>query len=297
MSETDLSDLEALKWHLEVGADAAITDAPVDKYALSAAPVKTPDRPVGQQSTGQMTSAQSGRLPTTESTTPKFAPPKPSTEAPVPDQTPLGTADAVIEARRIAQECNTLESLSDAVKAFEGCPLKRTAKNTVFADGNPKARIMLIGEAPGAEEDKHGKPFVGASGRLLDKMFDAINLSRTAESEEHSLYISNAVFWRPPGNRAPTAAEISVCLPFVLRHIELAAPEVVVLVGGVSAKALLETTQGITRLRGKWFDLPAGEGKTVPACALFHPSYLLRSPGQKKYAWKDLLEIRKKLSL
>ncbi len=280
----DLSDIAALDWHLEVGADEAIGDAPVNWLAKA----PTLSKPTAA-------SASSAIKTPISAGTPKFDPPKAQKSLEVAP--PLGTADAAVEARRIAAECEDLEALEKAVRAFEGCPLKRTAKNTVFCDGNPKARIMLIGEAPGAEEDKMGKPFVGASGQLLDKMFGAIGVSREADEVEKAIYISNIVFWRPPGNRAPSPAEIAVCLPFVERHIEIVKPEILVFCGGVAAKALMETTQGITRLRGKWYDYETSKlGKAVPSLALFHPSYLSRSPQQKKYAWQDLLMIQKKMA-
>ena len=202
----------------------------------------------------------------------------------------LGAAEAAIEAKKLAGNANSIEELKEAVTSFEGCPLKRTAMNTVFADGNPNSKIMLVGEAPGADEDRIGKPFVGLSGQLLDKMFVAIGLDRS------NTYISNIVNWRPPGNRAPSTSEIAVCLPFIKRHIELVNPKILIYVGGVSAKSLLETTQGITRLRGKWFDYKSESLKEpIKSMAIFHPAFLLRSPSQKKLAWKDLLEIKSKI--
>lgn len=186
--------------------------------------------------------------------------------------------------------CRTLPDLRQRMEAFEGCGLKHGATQLVFADGNPEAKIMLIGEAPGAEEDKQGRPFVGLSGKLLDRMFATIGLDRT------SFYITNIVPWRPPGNRQPTAAEIALCLPFLEKHIALVAPRLLVFLGGVAAKTLLNTTEGIVRLRGQWKTyanpyLP----EPIPALATFHPAYLLRSPGQKALVWQDLLAIQKTL--
>lgn len=204
---------------------------------------------------------------------------------------PLGTAEASLDARRLAAEAQSLPELEEALNRFEGCALKRTATNTVFADGNPQAKIMLVGEAPGADEDRIGKPFVGVSGQLLDKMLAAIGLDR------EKVYITNIVNWRPPGNRSPSASEIAVCLPFTRRHIELVKPDIVLFVGGVAAKALLETSQGITRLRGRWTEYKSdGLEKAVPAMAIFHPAFLLRSPAQKKLAWQDLLAVKKHLA-
>jgi DNA polymerase len=177
------------------------------------------------------------------------------------------------------------------VRGFEGCALKRTATSTVFADGNPSAPVMVIGEAPGAEEDRSGRPFVGRSGQLLDRMLAAIGLDRA-----RNVLITNSIYWRPPGNRTPTDAEVAACLPFVLRHVELARPKILLLSGGRAASAVLGRKDGITRLRGRWFDLelPGLPGK-IPTLATFHPSYLLRSPLHKREVWRDLLALQTKL--
>ncbi len=184
----------------------------------------------------------------------------------------------------------SLEALREALEAFDGCDLKETARQTVFADGNPEARLMVIGEAPGADEDRLGKPFVGLSGQLLDKMFASIGLDR------NTLYISNIVPWRPPGNRQPTATEVALCLPFIEKHIQLVNPDFLVVVGGTAAKSLLKTKEGISRLRGRWISyenphLP----HAIPLLATFHPAYLLRSPTQKREAWRDLLTLKKRM--
>jgi DNA polymerase len=170
-----------------------------------------------------------------------------------------------------------------------GCALKATAMRTVFADGNPEARVMFVGEGPGAEEDREGLPFVGRSGKLLDRMIAAIGLDRT------SAYIANIIPWRPPGNRTPTPQESAICLPFIKKQIELADPDILVCLGGPSATTLLELKEGITRTRGRWFEYDTGKRK-IKAIALFHPAYLLRSPAHKKLAWQDLLAIKKALS-
>ncbi len=176
------------------------------------------------------------------------------------------------------------------VDGFDGCALKRTATNTVFADGNPAAPVMIVGEAPGAEEDRTGRPFVGRAGQLLDRMLAAIGLDR------QSVLITNVVYWRPPGNRTPTSAEIAACLPFVLRHIALTRPQILVLAGATAAGALLPPGQGITRLRGRWFDLAVpGLDRPVPTLPMFHPSFLLRAPERKREAWRDLLALRARL--
>lgn len=195
-------------------------------------------------------------------------------------------------AREIAAGCSSLEALRTAIEGFEGCALKRTARNTVFARGNAEASIMIVGEAPGREEDEEGLPFVGQSGRLLDRMFASIGLG------PDDVYISNIVNWRPPGNRNPTQEEIAICLPLVERHIALKAPEILILTGGVSAQSLLRVASGITRIRGQWHQYavkdPAGEptGAEVKAMPLFHPSYLLRRPAEKRMAWADLLTLQ-----
>jgi DNA polymerase len=191
-----------------------------------------------------------------------------------------------------AQAATTVAELRAAVESYEGCGLKKFASRAVFADGNPQAPVMFVGEAPGADEDRQGLPFVGVSGKLLDRMLASIGLAR-----ETNAYITNIVFWRPPGNRAPTDEEIACCLPFVRRHIELVDPQVLVLVGGMSAKTLLGKPTGITRLRGHWYEYETpGLSRPVPTTALFHPAYLLRSPDQKRFAWRDLIAIKQKLA-
>ena len=199
-----------------------------------------------------------------------------------------GTIEALSEARERARAATTLDELRATLDEFKGIALKRTATQMVFADGNPAAKIMLVGEAPGADEDKLGRPFVGISGQLLDRMLASIGLSR-----DNNTYITNVINWRPPGNRAPSDAEIALSLPFVERHIELVNPAILVFVGGVATKALMNTAQGITRLRGRWVDYQTAQmSSPVPAMPLFHPAYLLRSPAQKAFAWADLLAIR-----
>ncbi|MAK57361.1 MAG: uracil-DNA glycosylase [Rhizobiales bacterium] len=198
-------------------------------------------------------------------------------------------AGDILAAESAALRADTLEALKQAMEAFEGCALKRTAKNTVFADGNPAAKIMLVGEAPGRDEDREGKPFIGRSGKLLDKMFAAIGLNR------NDIYITNLVPWRPTGNRTPTPDETALCRPFLLRHIELVQPDILVLVGGVSAKEMLDSSLGITKLRGTWQDINI-KGRDIPALPILHPAYLLRNPARKAETWQDLCSLQKKLS-
>lgn len=191
-------------------------------------------------------------------------------------------------ARAAAKSAATLDELRAILESFDGCALKATATRMVFADGNPQARVMLVGEAPGRDEDIEGLPFVGRSGKLLDQMLKAIGLDRT------SVYIANIVPWRPPGNRTPTPQESAICLPFVLRQIELADPDILVCLGGPSAQTLLDIKDGITKTRGRWFTFNTGK-RDIRAIATFHPAFLLRSPLQKRFAWRDMLAIKKAL--
>jgi len=261
-------DLAALlRWYVDQGLDEAIGEEAVDRFAVpQTAPAATAALPV--------------RAPTQMRT------PAPQPRAPVPLESP----QLVEDARALAERCTTLAELEAAVRAFEGCALKRTAKNTVFADGTPGAPVMIVGEAPGADEDRLGKPFVGVSGQLMDRMMEAIGLTR-----EGGFYITNILFWRPPGNRTPTLAEQAMCLAFTRRHVELAKPKLLVLAGGVAAKAVLDTTEGITRLRGKWTGYTLGDGTVIPTMPTFHPAYLLRTPVSKRQSWQDLLASDKKL--
>ena len=198
-----------------------------------------------------------------------------------------GDVSAAVHLVRAAE---TVDELRTALESFEGCGLKKTATNLVFTDGNPEAPILFVGEGPGAEEDRQGLPFVGPSGKLLDKMLASIGLDRTG------VLISNTVFWRPPGNRTPTPQEMAVCMPFVERLIELVDPKILVPLGGPAAKSLLAQTAGVGRLRGQWFSYSTPRlPRPIEATPLYHPAYLLRSPGQKRNTWRDLLEIKRKL--
>ena len=212
------------------------------------------------------------------------APPAPVTGPKV--TAPPGDASAYA---RVA-DAKSLDDIRAALETFDGCPLKQTATNLVFFDGNPAARILMVGEAPGAEEDRRGLPFVGPAGKLLDRMLESIGLDRT------KVLITNTIFWRPPGNRNPTPAEVSACLPFVERVIELIDPVVLILVGGTAAKTLLATSEGIMKMRGRWFAFETARmSHPVPTMPIYHPAFLLRSPGQKRAAWRDLMEIRRRL--
>jgi DNA polymerase len=248
----------------------ALLESLEDWWALAG--VEVPPRPV---------MAPAPAAPATPAT--PIARARPQAVAPV--------ADALTEARRAAAAASTLAELEAAVREFEGCPLKAQARSTVFMDGVVGAPVLIIGEAPGKDEDEQGKPFVGRSGQLLDRMLATIGLSRTVNCA-----ITNVVPWRPPGNRTPTAAEIAVCLPFARRHLELARPSLVILVGGVAAQAMLDTKDGITKLRKASHRLSLGAtGETVPTFATLHPAYLLRRPGEKRFAWADLLRVEQHL--
>jgi DNA polymerase len=251
--------LASLAWQIELGATEAIGDAPVNRYELPDKPAKPAGQPVAAS----------------EAETPTAAAQK---------------ADPVADATAAAASASTLDALRAALNAYPHCDLRRGARNLVFCDGNPAARLMIIGEAPGRDEDMQGKPFVGRAGQLLDRMFDAIGLSRGAETPESALYISNILPWRPPQNRDPNADEIAMMRPFMARHVELADPELIVLMGNISCEAGLGK-RGITRLRGQWTE---AYGK--PALPMFHPAYLLRTPSAKREAWSDLLALKARLA-
>ena len=256
-----------LRWYVDAGVDETIGDSPVDRLAKRAAPAAT--------------------VPVTPAPATPIA--RPAASAP---PVAFAPSEALAGAVHLAQAATTVAELRAAVESYDGCGLKKFASRTVFADGNPQAPVMFVGEAPGVDEDRQGLPFVGVSGKLLDRMLASVGLAR-----ETNAYITNIVFWRPPGNRAPTDEEIATCLPFVRRHIELVDPQVLVLVGGMSAKTLLGKSTGITRLRGQWHEYETpGMSRPVPCMALFHPAYLLRSPEQKRFAWRDLIAIKQKLA-
>lgn len=277
-----------LDWYAEMGVVDLVTETPVDRFDRPEPGASRPERaaPVARAAP---VSADARSLD-------DDGPPawvlgdEGSSDAPTATSRPkTGTTDvgAVADARALARSCDSLEALAEALRSFEGCPLKETAINLCFADGNPKAEIMLIGEAPGAQEDRQGKPFVGPSGQLLDRMLRTIGLDRT------QVYITNVIYWRPPGNRTPTAAEIAICQPFLERQIELIQPKFLLFVGGIAARALLGRSEGITKLRGRPFvyEVPENDRK-IPALVMFHPAYLLRQPAQKRFSWRDLLEVR-----
>ncbi len=254
--------LALLDWYRLSGVDAAIGPVPRPAWRRAAAPVPAP------------------------SVQPEASRARPSPAVPsllVPESRRVGNA------RELARSCHSLEALETALADFDGCALSETATRLCFGDGNPKARVMLIGEAPGAEEDRQGRPFVGPSGQLLDRVLATIGLDRTR------VWITNVLYWRPPGNRQPTSGEIAVCLPFLERQIELLAPSYILFVGGIAAKALLERSEGVTKLRGRPFTYRTADGLEIPCLVTFHPAYLLRQPLNKRFVWRDMLAMRARL--
>jgi uracil-DNA glycosylase family 4 len=250
----DNDTLGTLNWLIEAGADEAVGETPVNR--LTAAQTAPP------------------------------SPPKPAIIRPTPTKAPLAAAnDAIGDAMALAAAATTLAELKTAMEGFDGCTLKRTATNTVFADGSPEGRVLFIGEAPGRDEDRVGKPFVGRAGQLLDKMLASIGLDRGRNA-----YITNVINWRPPDNRDPTPEEAATCLPFLRRHIELANPGVIVLLGAVAARHVMGVSEGIMKSRGRWTEYNVA-GRMVPIMPTLHPAYLLRQPAHKKLAWRDLQSL------
>jgi uracil-DNA glycosylase family 4 len=276
----DIADL--LAFYASVGVDEALEDQPVNRFA-EVAPKPVERAPTAAPS-GDTAAPRSTNMSRAEAGDRTNAPPVArAPSATVPDE-----AQAAL-ARQLATAATTLDELRQHMAAFDGCNLKATAKSLVFADGNPEAAVMLVGEAPGRDEDIEGLPFVGRSGRLLDRMLAAIGLDRT------SVYIANVIPWRPPGNRTPTPHETEICRPFIERQIELVNPKVLINLGGPSAKTLLNTSEGILRLRGNWRVHTTASGIAIPAMPTLHPAYLLRTPAHKKLAWRDFLEVKAKL--
>ncbi len=258
-----------LQWYIDAGVDETISNQPVNRFKafVEPSPQKEDPRP-----------GFSDAMPA--------APPSP------PPAAKLSPANGDLTAAvHLAKAAKTVEELRRALESFDACGLKKTATNLVFTDGNEHAPVLFVGEGPGEEEDRQGLPFVGPSGKLLDKMLASIGLDRTG------VLISNTVFWRPPGNRTPTPQETAICLPFVERLIELVDPKILVTLGGPAAKSLLAQTTGVGRLRGRWFQYETpGMARPIDATAMYHPAYLLRSPGQKRDTWRDLLAIKHKLA-
>ena len=258
--------IAALQWHIDHGVDVAVLDDPVDRTIVPDIPKKSE---LPEPVSAPVKAVQSNDLPL------------------------LGAAEAIVKAKKLAESANTLDELKQAIADFDGLSVKKTATNMVFADGDPKkSDIMVIGEAPGADEDIQGKPFVGVSGQLLDKILACINLSRKPEDDQKSVYISNILNWRPPGNRTPTDSEISISMPFIEKHIALVKPKVIILCGGVAAKSLLKRSDSISKLRGTFHEYQIAQGDSVKMIATYHPAYLLRTPAQKKAVWADMLMLQ-----
>ena len=286
---------ELISFYLDAGVDAVVGEEPIDRFAdVAQPPAVSLASPLAAEAGAKRREGDDGGSPGMRKVPPSLplkgagnsmtglpgagiaaAPPSPEV--------------AVMAARAAAQSAKTLDELRALLEAFEGCMLRATATQLVFADGNPAARVMFVGEAPGRDEDIAGLPFVGRSGKLLDRMIEAIGLDRT------QVYIANIVPWRPPGNRTPTPHESAICLPFIRRQIELADPDILVCLGQPSTQTLLETKEGITRTRGRWFKFDTGS-REIRALATYHPAFLLRSPLQKRLAWRDFLAIKKALA-
>ena len=271
--------LSALAWLVEAGADEAVGDTPADRFLAAKAPKTNPPLEGGSKNPKDFL----GRG-TATSFTPSS--PKPASQNPPLPQGEGG--DSIGDAIALARAAGSLAELKTALEGFEGCALKRSATNTVFADGNPAHRIMFIGEAPGRDEDRQGLPFVGRAGKLLDKMMAAIHLDRT------KAYITNVLNWRPPDNRDPSPEEAAMCLPFLRRHIELVNPEIMILLGAVSVRHVMGRSDGIMKTRGRWLEYSVN-GRLVPVMPTLHPAYLLRQPAHKKLAWRDLQAIEDKI--
>jgi DNA polymerase len=257
--------LSALAWLVEAGADEAIGEAPVDRFAA-----KSPTRPAA---------------PPAAAATPIVRASVKPAATPVPSET---GSDPIGDALALARAATSLPELKAALERFDGCALKKSATNTVFADGNPESRILFIGEAPGRDEDRQGLPFVGRAGKLLDKMLAAIGLDRS------SAYITNVLNWRPPDNREPSPEEAAMALPFLRRHIELVDPLVMILLGGTSVRHVMGRSDGIMKTRGRWQDYNVA-GRMVPVMPTLHPAYLLRQPAHKKLAWRDLQAVEQRI--
>ncbi|MFO0407367.1 MAG: uracil-DNA glycosylase family protein [Labrys sp. (in: a-proteobacteria)] len=273
---------ELLAWYVAMGVDVAIGEEPVDRYAEASAAATRAAQPAASGAAPAVASARSAAPvpPAPPFGAPPFPTPMPMPVEPARSLLTEAPDTVVAAAREIAMAATDLDALRAALEAFEGCALKATATRLVFADGAPDARLMLVGEAPGRDEDLQGRPFVGRSGQLLDRMLAAIGLDRT------KVYIANVVPWRPPGNRTPSPQETAVCRPFIARQIELVDPDILICLGAPAAQTLLGAKEGILRLRGQWSGYHTGR-RAIQAMATLHPAYLLRQPVQKRLVWRD----------
>lgn len=294
MGET-LAGRRLLQWYLEAGVDETIQDEPVDRYAVAEekaryAVAEEKARPATARPGPGMADGAAGSIAAPMPAAASRPIERPPIVVPSRDRPTPGGDEAVRSAVALAQAADSVAALRQALLGFDGCALAKTATNLVLCDGNPEAAVMFVGEAPGAEEDRQGLPFVGASGKLLDRMLASIGLDRTRA------FISNTVFWRPPGNRTPTTQEMAICMPFLERLIELVGPRFLVTLGGPAAKSVLAESAGVSKLRGRWFSYSTPRlPRPIPATALYHPAYLLRSPAQKRDTWRDLLALKKRL--
>nr|WP_153343366.1 uracil-DNA glycosylase [Roseospira navarrensis] len=273
-----MDDLAVLRWYEVAGVDECVGETPVDRFAADAA---------------RAAAARAQPRDAPRPRTPPHPPPAVprAAEGSAADPAAPAAAAARESAAAVAGRAETLDALRAALEAFDGCALKVTATTTVFGEGAADAALMVVGEAPGADEDRQGRPFCGVSGRLLDEMLASIGFDRS------TAYITNVVPWRPPGNRKPTPAEVATCTPFIERHVALIAPRALLLVGGLAASTLIGTTEGITRLRGHWrTHRTPGDAPDVPAMPTFHPAYLLRNAEAKRLAWRDLLAVKARLA-
>jgi uracil-DNA glycosylase family 4 len=288
MSSNPKDARDLLAFYVEAGADALLGEEAIDRMADEVSPPQAGGRPDSEAArvggSNQRAPLQNGATPDR----PRRSVPPPAGEGRVL-AAPATPDAAMMAAREAARTAANLDELRKLLEGFEGCSLRNTATQLVFADGNPEGRVMFVGEAPGHEEDISGRPFVGRSGKLLDRMIEAIGLDRS------KVYIANVVPWRPPGNRTPTPQETAICLPFIRRQIELADPDILVCLGGPSMQTLLGAKDGITRMRGRWLPFDTGT-REIKAMATFHPAFLLRSPLQKRFSWRDFLAIKKALA-
>jgi uracil-DNA glycosylase family 4 len=288
--------LDSLNWYAQMGVDLCVEETPqilkAEIVHIAATNSASPLEGEAKRLNERSEFSRSGEGASQLSASPSHPLTQPSAARGEGSAPPTSIANAIAEARILADAATNLATLEAAVRNFNGCALKKTATNTVFAEGVPASRLMFVGEAPGAEEDRNGVPFCGPSGKLLDRMLSFIGLDRA-----ENFYITNTLFWRPPGNRQPSAEELEICRPFVEKHIALVDPKILVLVGGTATSSVLRDTRGITRLRGQVFSYTNSYmARDVPVHVIYHPSYLLRQPLAKKQAWADLLKLKESLA-
>jgi len=280
---------DLLAFYRDAGVDALVAEEPVDRFADGATAQPSEKSAPEREAAGVGAGSPFARTDVSPDQPQRPKPPIEGEARPRVPAAPATPEAAVMAAREAAKSAKNLDELRGLLQGFAGCTLAATATQLVFADGNPLGRVMFVGEAPGYEEDISGLPFVGRSGKLLDRMMQAIGLDRSGA------YIANVVPWRPPGNRTPTPQETAICLPFIRRQIELAGADILVCLGQPATQTLLATREGITKTRGRWFAYDAG-GRQIRALPTFHPAFLLRSPLQKRYAWRDFLALRRALA-